>query len=60
MKFEQFTIRFDILTQRRYESDLIRPGIENQSKQYPINPKINILCDYDPNNQSINFELILS
>jgi hypothetical protein len=50
MKFEQFTIRFDILTQRRYESDLIRPGIENQSKQYPINPKINILCDYDPNN----------
>jgi hypothetical protein len=42
MKFEQFTIRFGILTQKRYESQLIRPEIENQSKYYPIEPKINI------------------
>jgi hypothetical protein len=26
----------DILTQKHYESDLIRPEIENQSKWYPI------------------------
>jgi hypothetical protein len=45
MKFEQFTITFDILTQRCYESNLIRPEIENQRKGYPINPKINMLCD---------------
>jgi hypothetical protein len=32
MKFEHFIIRFDILTQRRYESNPIRPEIENQSK----------------------------
>jgi hypothetical protein len=38
-------IRFDILTQTRYESDLIRPEIENQREQYPIDPKINIWCD---------------
>jgi hypothetical protein len=45
MKFEQFIIRFDILTQRRYESDLIRPEIENQSKRYPIDPKFDMWCD---------------
>jgi len=28
-------IRFDILTQKRYESDLIRPEFETQSKRYP-------------------------
>jgi hypothetical protein len=38
-------IRFDILTQKRYESDLIRAEIENQSKQYPIDPKINMWCE---------------
>jgi hypothetical protein len=32
-------IRFDILTQKRYESDLIRPEIENQRKRYLIDPK---------------------
>ena len=42
MNCEQFVISFDILAQKRYESDLIRPEIENQSKQYPIDPKINI------------------
>jgi hypothetical protein len=40
MKFEQFTIRFDMLMQKHYESDLIRPEIENQRKRYPIDPKI--------------------
>ena len=43
-------IRFDILTKKRYESDLIRPELETQSKRYPI----------DPSNQILNFELILS
>jgi hypothetical protein len=31
-----------MLTQKRYESDLIRPEIKNQSKRYPIDSKINI------------------
>ena len=31
-----------MLTQKRYESDLIRPKIENQSRRYPIHPKINM------------------
>jgi len=38
-------IRFDILTQKRYESDLIRPEIEIQRKRYAIDPKLNMLCD---------------
>jgi hypothetical protein len=38
-------IRFDMLTQKSYKSDLIRPKIENQSKKYPIDPKINIWCN---------------
>jgi hypothetical protein len=37
-------IRFDMLTQKHYESDLIIPEIENQSKQYPLDLKINIWC----------------
>ena len=40
MNLEQFIKRFDILTQRRYKSDLIRPEIKNHSKRYPIDPKI--------------------
>jgi hypothetical protein len=51
-------IRFDIITQKRYESDLIRPEIENQIKWYPIDPKINMWCDVDPINQIVKFELI--
>jgi len=31
--------------QKRYESDLIRPEIENQSKWYPIDPIINMWCE---------------
>ena len=42
MKFEQFMIRFDMLTQKRYETDLIKPEFENLSKQYSIDPKINM------------------
>ena len=42
MKFEKFVIRFDILTQKRYESDLIRPEIKNQNKRYSIDPKLNM------------------
>jgi hypothetical protein len=42
VKFEQFMIRFDMLTQKRYESDLIKPEFENLSKQYSIDPKINM------------------
>jgi hypothetical protein len=34
-----------MLTQKYYESDLIRPEIENQSKQYPIDHKINMWGD---------------
>jgi hypothetical protein len=60
VKFEQFTIRFDILTQKRYELDLIRPEIENQSKRYPIDPKHNMWYDQDLGNQCINFYLIPS
>ena len=45
MKFEQFTIRFDILIQKQYESDVTRPEIENQSKRYPIDPKLNMSFD---------------
>jgi len=37
--------RFDILTQKRYKSDLIRPEFETQIKRYPIDPKFYILCD---------------
>jgi hypothetical protein len=33
-------IRFDILTQKLYESDLIRLEIENQSKRYQLTPKL--------------------
>ena len=43
-----------------YKSDLIRSEIENQSKQYPIDPKILICCDWDPQNQDIKVELILN
>jgi hypothetical protein len=46
--------------QKRYESNLIRPEIENQRKRYPIDPKINIWCDKDPSNQRIIFKLIPS
>ena len=60
IKFKQFTIKFDILTQKHYESDLIRSEIENQSKRYTIEPKINMWCDQYPSNQIINFELIRS
>jgi hypothetical protein len=35
-------IRFDILTQKRYEPDLIRPEIETQSERYAIDPKLNM------------------
>jgi hypothetical protein len=35
-------IRFDILTQKCYESDLIRPEIETQSQRYAIDPKLNM------------------
>jgi hypothetical protein len=35
-------IRFDILTQKRYEPNLIRPEIETQSKRYVIDPKLNM------------------
>ena len=45
IKFEQFMIRFDTLTQKRYEWDLIRPEIETQRKRYEINPKLNMWCD---------------
>jgi len=38
-------IRFDILTEKRYESNLIKPEFETQSKRYPIDPKINMWCD---------------
>jgi hypothetical protein len=38
-------IRFDILTEKRYESNLIKPEFETQSKRHPIDPKINIWCD---------------
>jgi hypothetical protein len=31
-----------MLTQKHYESNLIRPEIENQSQRYPIDPKINM------------------
>ena len=51
---------FDILTQKHYESEPIRPEIENQSQRYLIDPKINIWCDKNPSNQSVNFELIPS
>jgi len=34
-----------MLAQKRYESDLIRPEIENQSKWYSIDSKSNIWCD---------------
>jgi len=37
--------RFDILTQKRYETDLTRPEFETQSKRYPIDPKFYMLCD---------------
>jgi len=37
-------IRFDILTQKRYESDLVRPEFETQSKRYPIDPKFDMWC----------------
>jgi hypothetical protein len=53
-------IRFDILTQKHYESNLIRPEIKNQIKRYPIDPKINTWCDVDPINQIVKFELILN
>jgi hypothetical protein len=35
-------IRFDIPTQKHYESDRIRPEIETQRKQYEIDPKLNM------------------
>jgi hypothetical protein len=38
-------IRFDILMQKCYESDLIIPEIENQTQRYPINLNINMWCD---------------
>jgi hypothetical protein len=38
-------IRFDILTQKRYESDLVRPEFETQSKRYPIDPKFYMWCN---------------
>jgi hypothetical protein len=31
-----------MLTQKHYESNLIRPEIENQIQQYPIDPKLNM------------------
>jgi len=45
IKFQQFMIRCCMLTQKHYESNLIRPKIENLSKQYPIDPKINMSYD---------------
>jgi hypothetical protein len=41
----RYSTRFDILTQKRYKWDLIIAEIENQSKRYPINPKINMWCN---------------
>jgi hypothetical protein len=38
-------IRFDIVTQKHYESDLIGPEIENQGKRNPINTKIDTWWD---------------
>jgi len=46
--------------QKCYELDLIEPEIKNQSKRYPIDPTINMLCDKDCSNQIIKLELILS
>ena len=37
---KQFTIKFDILTQTNYESDLIGPEIENQSNDIQLIPKL--------------------
>jgi hypothetical protein len=37
--------RFDILTQKHYESDLIRPEFETQRNRYPIDPKFDMWCD---------------
>ena len=34
-----------MLSQKHYESNLIRSKIQNLSKQYPIDPKINMYCD---------------
>jgi len=31
-----------MLTQKHYESNLIRPEIENQIQRYPIDPKLNM------------------
>jgi hypothetical protein len=49
-----------MLMQKCYELDLIEPEIKNQSKRYPIDPTINMLCDKDCSNQIIKLELILS
>jgi hypothetical protein len=38
-------IRFDILTQKCYELDLVRPEFENQRKRYPIDPKFDMRCN---------------
>jgi hypothetical protein len=35
-------IRFDMLTQKHYESNLIKLEIQNLRKWYPIDPKINM------------------
>jgi hypothetical protein len=37
--------RFAILTQKRYESDLIRPEFESPRKRYAIDPKFDMWCD---------------
>jgi H2-forming N5,N10-methylenetetrahydromethanopterin dehydrogenase-like enzyme len=39
----QDVTRFDILTQKHYESNVIRHKIENQSQRYPIDPKISVV-----------------
>jgi len=60
MKFEKFPTRFDILMQKRYESDLVRPEIETQIKRYPIDPKLNMQRLQEPGTRFMKFELIRS
>jgi hypothetical protein len=46
--------------QKCYEGDMIRPETENQSKRYPIYPKINMWSDKEPSNGFFNFDIIPS
>jgi len=46
--------------QKCYEGDMIRPETENQSKRYPIYPKINMWSNKEPSNGFFNFDIIPS